>query len=107
MLTKDLFNEIIRRLEWSKERNLKPLVARVSNGYQAKIPVDKSLAYLVRIQEVEGRGVLINTFFPDGEPHHCIGIPAVSAQEAVSLIDAAALIVYGRPIDVQETDKRP
>jgi hypothetical protein len=96
MLIKDLFNEIIRRLEWSKERNLEPLITKTHAGYMATIPVDGSLAYIIRINEVPGKGALINSFFPDGEPHHCIGIPAITPDEAASLINAAALIVYGR-----------
>lgn len=107
MLIKDLFNEIMRRLEWSKERNLEPQITKVSTGYQAKIPVDKSVAYIIRINEVADRGALINTFFPDGEPHHCIGIPGISAEQAVSLVDAAALIVYGRLVGLQKEKKKP
>jgi hypothetical protein len=105
MLMKDLFNEVIRRLEWSKERNLQPIISKVSTGYQVKIPVDKSVAYVIRIQEVAEKGALINSFFPDGDPHHCMGIPGVSAEQAAALIDAAALIVYGRLLDRQEDKK--
>ncbi len=98
MLIKDLFNEIIRRLEWSKERNLEPRITRSPSGFQAVFPVDDSLAYILKIDEVAGRGVLIKSFFPDGQPHHCIGIPDVDLDEASSIVSAAALIVYRRVI---------
>jgi hypothetical protein len=94
MLIKDLFNEIIRRMEWSKERNLEPKFKQKVSGFVASFPVDKTLSYTVQIDEIENRGVLIKSFFPDGEPHHCIGIPDVNLDEAVSLVNAAALIVY-------------
>jgi hypothetical protein len=102
MLIKDLFNETVRRLEWSKDRNLEPQVTAVSTGYVARFPVDKSLAYVINIDEIEGRGVLIKSFFPDGQPHHCIGIPDVSPEQAVSIINAAALIVYGTVITLKD-----
>jgi hypothetical protein len=94
MLIKDLFNEIVRRLEWSKERNLEPKITQNAAGYQAVFPVDDTVAYVLNINEVEGRGILIKSFFPDGQPHHCIGIPDVHLEEASSIVDAAALIVY-------------
>jgi hypothetical protein len=96
MLIKDLFNEITRRLEWSKERDLNPVITRLDTGWMARIPVDKSVAYVIRINEVAGKGTLITSFFPDGEPHHCIGLPGISPEQAASLINAASLIVYGR-----------
>lgn len=98
MLIKDLFNEIVRRLEWAKARNLEPQITKGPSGYVARIPVDKSLAYIISINEIEGRGVLVKSSFPDGDPHHCIGIADVDHEQAASLINAAALIVYGRLI---------
>ena len=107
MLIKDLFNETIRRLEWSKDRNLEPQISIVSTGYVARFPVDKSLAYVIHIDEIAGRGVLIKSFFPDGQPHHCIGIPDINPEEAASIINAAALIVYGRLIARKEEKGEP
>jgi len=105
MLIKDLFNEIIRRLEWSKDRNLEPQVTVASYGYLARIPVDKSVAYEIKINEIAGRGALIKSSFPDGEPHHCIGIAGITPEEAASLINAAALIVYGRLLSSKDEKK--
>ncbi|MGO9568056.1 MAG: hypothetical protein ACLP5H_10980 [Desulfomonilaceae bacterium] len=102
MLIKDLFNEIVRRLEWSKERNLEPYFTQGPSKCVATLPVDKSLAYVVTLDEIVGRGVLIKSFFPDGEPHHCIGIPDVDLEEVASIINAAALIVYRRPLRRKE-----
>lgn len=105
MLIKDLFNETIRRLEWSKDRNLEPVIEECLSGIEARFPVDKSLAYVIRIDEIAGKGVLIKSFFPDGDPHHCIGIPDISFEQAASIINAAALIVYGRLITSKEKKK--
>jgi len=105
MLIKDLFNEIMRRLEWSKERNLEPHFAKGPSRCTATFPVDESVAYVVTLDEIEGKGVLIKSFFPDGQPHHCIGIPDVELEQAASIIDAAALIVYRRPLKQQEETK--
>jgi hypothetical protein len=102
MLIKDLFNEIIRRMEWSKERNLEPSVTQSSSKCVAAFPVDESLAYVVTLDEITGKGVLIKSFFPDGQPHHCIGIPDVDLEQAASIINAASLIVYRRVLSKQE-----
>lgn len=107
MLIKDLFNEILRRLEWSKDRGLVPLLTESHSGYVARIPVDKTLAYVIKIDEVAERGALIRSFFPDGDPHHCIGMEGTSPGEAASLINAAALIVYGKLIVLKEEKKGP
>jgi hypothetical protein len=107
MLIKDLFNEIIRRLEWSKERRLEPLISGSHLGYVARFPVDESLAYVVKIDEVEGRGSLIRSFFPDGEPHHCIGLEGTSPEDAAALIHAASLIIYGKTIACKDEKKGP
>lgn len=106
MLIKDLFNEIVRRLEWSKQRNLEPQIMEGPSGYLARIPVDKSVAYIITIDEIVDRGTLIKSSFPDGEPHHCIGLAGISPQQAASLINAAALIVYGRLIASVQVAKR-
>jgi hypothetical protein len=105
MLIKDLFNETVRRLEWSKDRNLEPQMIVVPTGYVAKFPVDKSISYIINIDEIAGRGVLIKSFFPDGQPHHCIGIPDINPEQAASIINAAALIVFGRLI-IRKEEKR-
>jgi hypothetical protein len=102
MLIRDLFNEIVRRLEWSKERNLEPYCAESTSRCTATFPVDESLAYVVTLDEIMGKGVLIKSFFPDGQPHHCIGIPDVDLGQATSIINAAALIVYRKPLRRQE-----
>ncbi|HMK35682.1 MAG TPA: hypothetical protein VK463_11490 [Desulfomonilaceae bacterium] len=99
MLIKDLFNEIIRRLEWSKDRNLQPRITRDALEYVAIFPVDKSLSYVLKINEIKDKGVLIKSFFPDGQPHHCIGIPDVHLDEAASIVNAASLIVYRRVLE--------
>jgi hypothetical protein len=107
MLIKDLFNETLRRLEWSKDRNLEPVIIEGSSGIEARFPVDKTLAYVIKIDEIAGKGALIKSFFPDGDPHHCIGIPGVSSEEAASIIKAAALIVFGRLPASKEEKKAP
>jgi hypothetical protein len=105
MLIKDLFNEIIRRMEWSKERNLEPFVTQSPSKCVATLPVDESLAYVVTLDEIMGKGVLIKSFFPDGQPHHCIGIPDVNLEQVVSIINAAALIVYRRLLSEPEQNR--
>jgi len=102
MLIKDLFNEIVRRLEWSKERGFEPLITQSHSSYIANIPVDNSLTYVIKIDEVADRGALIRSFFPDGEPHHCIGLEGTSPEGAASLINAASLIIYGKLIACKE-----
>ena len=71
----------------------------------ATLPVDESLAYVVTLDEIMGKGVLIKSFFPDGQPHHCIGIPDVDLEQADPIINAAALIVFRKPLRRQEDKK--
>lgn len=96
MFIKDLFDEMIRRMEWARDRKLVPEVSLGPLGYTVEIPVDESLRYVVKINGIEDRGVLVTSFFPDGEPHHCIGISGINPREAAALVDAAALIAYGK-----------
>jgi len=97
-MIKDLFNEIIRRMEWAKERKLQPEVRRTSLEFRCGIPIEDKVSYVVSIKEMKDPGVLIQSLFPDGEPHYYTKMPECSLEEAVSIVNAASLIVFGRVI---------
>jgi hypothetical protein len=69
-MVKDLFNEMIRRMEWAKARALEPDFYQGPSEYSCRIPIDESLWYSVSIRALKEPVVLIRSFFPDGEPHH-------------------------------------
>jgi hypothetical protein len=105
-MIKDLFNEMIRRMEWAKVRRLEPEIYQGASEYSCRIPIDESLSYSVSIKLLKDPVVLIRSFFPDGEPHHHIKMDRLQLEEAVSLFNAAALIVYGRLIPFSDDKKR-
>jgi hypothetical protein len=98
-MLKDLFNEIVRRLEWSKARNLEPKLSVRPTEFLALIPIDESLIYKVSVRKISDVEVLVRSFFPDGDTHYYIKLPYLELEEAASILHAAALIVYGRLID--------
>ncbi len=106
-MIKDLFNEMIRRLEWAKLRRLEPEIYQGASEYSCRIPIDESLSYSVSIKAMKEPVVLIRSFFPDGEPHHYIKIDRLELGEAVSLFNAAALIVFGRLLPLRDEKSRP
>jgi len=105
-MLKDLFNEIVRRMEWAKERKLTPEIQRRSIECLCRIPLDEAVSYVVSIRESRTPGVVIQSFFPDGEPHYYVKIAELQREEAISIVNAAALIVYGRLLSPRE-EKKP
>ena len=97
-MIKDFFNEIIRRMEWAKDRKLTPEIRQTPGEIVCRIPLDEAVSYTVSIREVKESGVLIQSLFPDGEPHFYFERPGISPQQTLCLISAAVLIVYGTPM---------
>jgi hypothetical protein len=97
-MIKDLFNEIIRRMEWAKDRKLQPVVKCTAVEFRCGIPIEEKLSYVVSIRELKEPGVLIQTLFPDGEPHYYTKMHECSLEEVAALVNAASLIVFGRVI---------
>ncbi len=97
-MLQDFFNEIIRRMEWARDRKLKPEIRQTSAEIVCRIPLDETVSYTVSIREVKESGVLIQSLFPDGEPHYYFERPGISPEQTSCLISAAVLIVYGTPM---------
>ncbi|HMK35683.1 MAG TPA: hypothetical protein VK463_11495 [Desulfomonilaceae bacterium] len=104
-MIKDLFGEVMRRMEWAKERNLLPEIHENVFEYVCRIPIDETVAYTISFKEIKDQGVLIRTFFPDGDPHHYLKIAAIELEEAIHIVNTAALIVYGRSLVRAEAKK--
>jgi hypothetical protein len=105
-MIKDLFNEIVRRMEWAKERKLQPEVRRTSVEFLCQIPIEEKVSYVVSIREMKEPGVLIRSLFPDGEPHYYVKMFEISVEEAASIVSTASLIVYGRVLRPDEGKNR-
>jgi hypothetical protein len=95
-MLKDLFNEMLRRMQWAKDRRLEPQLTKTSFEYACSIPLDDKVFYVVSVKDMKNSGILIQSLFPDGEPHYHVKTIEMSFDEAGSLINAALLIVYGR-----------
>lgn len=104
-MVRDLFNEIIRRLEWAKDRGLEPEIRQGGVEYSCRIPIDESQSYVVSMRAMKEPVILIRSFFPDGETHHYMKIERLELEEAFSLFNAAVLIVYGRLIRCDDKSK--
>jgi hypothetical protein len=94
-MIKDLFAEMIRRLEWAKDRRLEAEVQHWPSRRVCRIPIDESQAYIVSVRADGDHRTLLQSFFPDGGPHHHMRIDRLDMEEAACLLDAAGLIVYG------------
>jgi hypothetical protein len=106
-MIKDLFEEMMRRMEWAKNRSLEPQVNKSASEYSCRIPIDESLYYTVSIRSMKDPGVLIRSLFPDGEIHHYIKLERIELEDAVCMLHAACLLTYGRPAEVSEARSGP
>ena len=102
----DLFNEILRRLQWAKDRGLMPVFSHTPVESSCRIPIDEKVFYTVKIRDKEAEGVLVQSLFPDGEPHYYTKIPRTTREEAWCLLNAAVLIVYGELMEDCELPRR-
>jgi len=89
-------------MEWAKDRKLAPEVRETSTGVICRIPIDESVCYTVNIKEMKEPGVLIQSLFPDGEPHYHFKRSELRPEQTLCLISAAVLIVYGTSISSVE-----
>ncbi len=102
----DLFNEILRRMRWAKDRGLPPAFSQNAIESSCRIPIDDKISYTVKLRDKKAEGVLVQSLFPDGEPHYYIKIPRITREEASCLVNAAVLIVYGELLDQSEAPRR-
>jgi hypothetical protein len=106
-MIKDLFEEMMRRMDWAKNRNLEIQINKNASEYSCSIPIDESVSYTVSMRSMKDPGVLIRSFFPDGEIHHYIKLERIELDEAVCMLHAACLLTYGRPTEVCEAKSSP
>lgn len=97
MYLKELFDEIVKRLEKAKERNLKPEINRVQGEpeYQINIPGGKSIFEVV-IKEYRN-GITISTNSSEKAKQQVM-MPDATLQEALRVVQAAIIIVYGKSL---------
>jgi hypothetical protein len=92
---KGLFSEIVKRLEQSKEKGLKPEIIPSTREYNIKIK-EGDVTYLIRLKE-ERKAVTVDTFQADSPQHHLI-MPEASLNDALRVIQAAIIIAYGKSL---------
>ncbi len=92
---KSLFLEIVMRMEHAKENGLKPEIIPSSAQYDIKVPAGDS-SYVIKLKEAQ-KGATVDTFLAD-RPQHQAVMPEASLTDALRVIQAAIIIVYGKSL---------
>jgi hypothetical protein len=92
---KDVFDEIVKRMQRAKEKEIRPQISPSPGECIINIP-EKKLPYSIMLKEYP-HGVTVNTQVAD-KPQHQILMPGASLQDALRVIQAAIIIVYGKSL---------
>jgi hypothetical protein len=92
---KDVFDEIVRRMQRAKEKEIRPQISPSPGECIINIP-EKELPYSIMLKEYP-HGVTVNTQLAD-KPQHQILMPGASLQDALRVIQAAIIIVHGKSL---------
>jgi hypothetical protein len=92
---KDVFDEIVRRMQRAKEKEIRPQISP-SPGECIIIIPGKESPYSIMLKEYP-HGVTVNTQLAD-KPQHQILMPGASLQDALRVIQAAIIIVHGKSL---------
>ena len=92
---KDVFDEIVKRMQRAKEKEIRPQISPSPGECTIIIP-EKELPYSILLKEY-AHGVTVNTQLAD-KPQHQILMPGASLQDALRVIQAAIIIVHGKSL---------
>jgi hypothetical protein len=92
---KDVFDEILKRMQRARDKEIRPEIIRDPGEYSINLSDDKS-PYRIMLKEYP-RGVTINTLLSD-RPQHQILMPGASLNDALRVIQAAIIIAYGKSL---------
>ena len=92
---KKLFDHIVHRIQHAKERDLRPEITPSPGECTITIP-DKEAPYRITLKKYD-HGVTVNTQLSD-KPQHQLLMPGANLQDALKLIQAAIIIVYGKSL---------
>jgi hypothetical protein len=92
---KDLFDRIVKRMERAKAKAIRPEITPSPGECTITIPVKES-PYSITLKQYPN-GVTINTRLGD-EPRHQLLMPGATLQDALRVMQAAIIIVYGKSL---------
>jgi hypothetical protein len=92
---KDLFDQIVNRMERAKEKEVRPEITPSPGECTIAIP-EKEAPYRITLKDYPN-GVTINTQL-GGKPQHQLLMPGASLQDALRVMQAAIIIVYGKSL---------
>ena len=92
---KNVFDQIVNRMERAKEKEIRPEIIPSPGECTIAIP-EKEAPYSITLKKY-AHGVTVNTQLAD-KPQHQILMPGASLQDALRVIQAAIIIVYGKSL---------
>jgi hypothetical protein len=92
---RNLFDQIVNRMERAKEKEIRPEITPSPGECTITIP-EKEAPYIISLKKYD-HGVTVNTQLA-GQPQHQLLMPGASLQDALRVIQAAIIIVYGKSL---------
>ncbi len=92
---RNLFDQIVNRMERAKEKEIKPEITPFPGECTITIP-EKEAPYSITLKKYPN-GVTVNTQL-GGRPQHQLLMPGATLQDALRVMQAAIIIVYGKSL---------
>jgi hypothetical protein len=92
---KNVFDQIVNRMQRAKEKDIRPEITPSPGECTVTIP-EKEAPYSIILKKY-AHGVTVNTQLA-GKPQHQLLMPGASLQDALRVIQAAIIIVYGKSL---------
>ncbi len=92
---KNVFDQIVSRMVRAKEKEIRPEISPSPGECTISIP-EKELPYSITLKKYPN-GVTINTQL-GGKPQHQLLMPGATLQDALRVMQAAIIIVYGKSL---------
>ena len=92
---RNLFDQIVNRMERAKDKEIRPEITP-SPGECTITITEKGAPYRITLKKYDS-GVTVNTELA-GKPQHQLLMPGASLQDALRVIQAAIIIVYGKSL---------
>jgi hypothetical protein len=92
---RNLFDQILNRMERAKEKEIRPEITPSPGECTITIPEEEA-PYSITLKKYDS-GVTVNTELA-GKPQHELLMPGASLQDALRVIQASIIIVYGKSL---------
>ncbi len=92
---RNLFDQIVNRMERAKEREIRPEITPFPGECTITIP-EKEAPYSITLKKYPN-GVTVNTQLR-GKPQHQLLMPGATLQDALRVMQAAIIIAYGKSL---------